>query len=164
MMLMLSAHTSVFASFAHDFEYFGITDLEVVETTCEDPLRIAIGAVTICQEGVAIARKKVENAIPIRFEWYCHIIEICLLRRLCFLDAARSVDVTIERYGWTKELIDFSVNRILPKLNHDASWLFSSNRHFGEQFRTRVMEAEAAPAKEARQVPGGALSLLEGRR
>jgi hypothetical protein len=164
MMLMLSAHTSALASFAHDFEYFGITDHEVVETTCEDPLRIATAAAIICQEGVAVAREKIENGIPIRFEFYCQSIEICLLRRLRFLDAARSVTATSVRYGWTKELIDFSVNRILPKLSHDASWLFSSNRHFGEEFRAQVMEAEAAPAKEARQVPGGALSLLEGRR
>jgi hypothetical protein len=159
MLLLLSASTSVFASFAHDFEYFGIACREVMETTSEDPQSIAMAAAAICRDGMAVARETIEHGIPVCFNWYFQLIEQVLLRRMQFLDAARSIDVTASRYGWTRELIAFSASRIVPKLPHDPSWLFSVNRRTGEEFRARVAAAE--PVEEAHQIAGGAASLKE---
>jgi hypothetical protein len=55
MIQLLSESTSVFASFAHDMDYFGIKDRRVLEMTDEDPKRIASCIAAACNDGISSA-------------------------------------------------------------------------------------------------------------
>ena len=148
MVQLLSASTSVLASFAHDFEYFGLTERPVLELTDEDPATIAHCIAAVCTLGVDAAMQKLGGRIPVHFDHYFSSIDLCLLSRNQYLDAARSLLTTADRYGWTKELIDFGRKRIDPRLTVDPSWLFAPGRAVAEQFRATLAAGEAAPAVE----------------
>jgi hypothetical protein len=153
MMQLLSASTSVFASFAHDFEYFGITDRDILEMTDVDAQTIATCAATICRQGAKAAMLRFDHRIPVRFENYFWHIQQGLIKRHRYLDAARSLLITAERYGWTADLVNFGEAHIVPKLSFDPSWLFPASRRLGEEFRARLMDASRQPAREPRQRP-----------
>ncbi|MGH8582239.1 MAG: glycosyltransferase family 2 protein [Gammaproteobacteria bacterium] len=141
MLQILSASTSVFASFLHDFEHYGLDSGNMVEITQEDPTIIAECIVTLCRDGVASARTGFGTHITVRFEHYTKLIEQCLLGRMRVLDAAQSVSVTAERYGWRPELINFASTRILPNLSLDPSWAFAARRRQGDNFFAAVSAA-----------------------
>jgi hypothetical protein len=147
MIQLLSAATSVFASFAHDFEYFGVGGRPVLEMTNEDPGVIADCIATACREGIETAMSRFDGRIPVRFDYYFSLIDRCLLKSYRFLDAARSLTVTAERYGWTRDLIDFGQTKIAPHLNLDYGWLFAPRRRAGEAFRSRLADAAQRPAE-----------------
>lgn len=144
MVQLLSASTSVFASFAHDFEYFGIDDRPVIEITNEDPAYIADCIATLCREGSPSARHKFGGGIPLTFGHYISQIRLCLCRDHRYVDAARSLMVTVDRYGWTEELVAFGDKDIAPCLPLDPSWIFSPNRRTGDQFRAALADANRA--------------------
>lgn len=146
--LLLSPSTSVFASFAHDFEYFGIDHPGIIEITDENPLRIANCIARVCCEGAAPALAEFGGRIPIAFDHYMTSIESCLLRQHRYIDAARSLLKTAGRYHWTEPLIRFGESRIASRLEFDPSWLFADNRTFGDYFRTALAEAARYPAAE----------------
>ena len=146
MIQLLSAGTSVFASFAHDFEYFGIGGRPVLEMTNEDPGVIADCIATTCRQGIENAMPGFDGRIPVRFDYYFSQIDRCLLKSYRFLDAARSLTVTAERYGWTRELIDFGHAKIAPHLNLDYGWLFAPRRRAGDEFRARLADVAQRPA------------------
>lgn len=143
MIQILSSSTSVYASFAHDFEYFGITNRPVLEITDEDPKYTASCIVSLCKEGLTVAKAKFGQRIPLDFGHYFSLIEACLLRDCRYIDAARSLMVTAKRYGWAKQLVDFGTSTIAPRLSFDPGWIFSSNRRIGEEFRASLAEAKS---------------------
>jgi hypothetical protein len=145
MVQLLSSSTSVFASFAHDFEYFGITDRQIIEITNEKPQYAADCIVSLCQEGFATARERFGERLPLNFHHYVSQIELCLLRDHRYIDAARSLMITARRYGWAKELIDFGMHEIAPRLSLDPSWIFSFNRRVGDELRLALADAEKHP-------------------
>lgn len=150
---LLSASTSMLGSFAHDFEYFGLSDRQFVEMTNEDPVLIARCVISVSLEGVASAYQQFDSHIPISFTYYCSAIEFVLFRAHRYLDAARSLLLTAERYGWTEELIRFGLERISPRLPLDPSWLFPTARQAAEQFRTIIDQAARRPEAASRQRP-----------
>lgn len=162
MMLMLLAKTSVYASFAHDFEYFGLTEREIVETTCEDPALLARGAVAILRQGMAQAPEVMPTGIPLHPAWYFFFVETFLLRRKFFVDAARSIAATAARYGWTMELLEFAAAKVLPNLHLDRAMQFSDNREFMDAFMERVAREALCPAPFLRQTPGAGKLLFRG--
>jgi hypothetical protein len=145
MIQLLSSSTSVFASFAHDFEYFGITNRPIIEITNEYPQYAADCIVSFCREGFATAKERFGERIPLNFYLYISRIELCLLRDHRYIDAARSLMITARRYGWAKELIDFGMHEIAPRLSLDPSWIFSSNRRVGDELRSALAEANRHP-------------------
>jgi hypothetical protein len=142
---ILSSSTSVYASFAHDFEYFGITDRPIIEITNESPKYTADCIVSLCREGVVVAKEKFGQSIPLDFRHYFSQIELCLLRDCRYIDAARSLTVTAERYGWAKQLVDFGMTAIAPRLSFDPSWMFISNRRFADEFCSALADANRHP-------------------
>ncbi len=145
MVQILSASTSVFASFAHDFEYFEIENRPVVEITNENPQYAADCITCLCRDGVTQARDRFGENIALDFRHYLFQIELCLLRDQRYIDAARSLTTTAQRYGWAKDLVDFGVTRIAPRLSVDPSWIFKSNRRFADEFRSTLVEANRDP-------------------
>ena len=141
MIQLLSASTSVYASFKHDFEYFGINDRTILEITRDDPEYIANCIVKVCREGIHAAIDRFSAPVAVRFEHYFSMIENNLLKSFRYLDAARSLSVTAARYGWRPELIAFGDKQITPKLALDPTWIFARNRHVAERFRAELSEA-----------------------
>jgi hypothetical protein len=152
MVQLLSASTSVFASFAHDFEYFGITDRPIIEITNENPQYAADCIVSLCGEGFATANERFGERIPLNFHLYLSRLELCLTRDHRYIDAARSLMITAQRYGWAKELIDFGMHEIVPRLALDPSWIFSSNRRVGDELRSALADAREHPILSPSQV------------
>lgn len=146
MIQLLSKSTSMFASFAHDFEYFGIEERPVLEMTDEDPARIADCIAAACSDGFEVAHEQFDSRIPVGFDHYLSIVEQHLLHQYRYLDAARSLTHTADRYGWGAELIEFGSTRIAPKIRNDPGWLFAHNRDFGDEFRARIADAARHPA------------------
>lgn len=153
MVQILSDSTSVYASFAHDFEYFGVSNRPILEITDERPKYAADCIASVCKEGLQVAKEKFGQSIPLDFSHYFSQIEPCLLRDCRYIDAARSLLSTAERYGWARQLVDFGTSRIAPRLSFDPSWIFSSNRRFAEEFRLALSEANRRPISRPSQIP-----------
>lgn len=160
--LLLKGDTSVFASFAHDFEYFGIEHPGVVEMTDENPARIAACVARVAREGASPALEEFGGTIPVTFDHYGEVLERTLLRQQRYLDAARSLMTTADRYGWTEDLIRLGNDRIMPRLARDPSWFFANERAFGEAFRAALADAARAPAHEPRQKSAKDQGILLG--
>lgn len=127
MIQILSASTSVFASFAHDMNYFEVMDRQILEMTDEDPARIASCIATACKGSIAAAINEYDSPIPVAFDHYFNLIQQMLLSDYRYIDAARSLMTTAARYGWRHELVDFGRQRIFDYLPLDPRWLFSDN-------------------------------------
>jgi 6-pyruvoyl-tetrahydropterin synthase len=151
MVELLNKSTSMFASFAHDFEYFGITNRKIVEMTRYSPHTIAECIAVACTEGIDSAAKRFHRRIPITFDLYFKFIEAHLFRQQRYLDAARSLLTVSARYGFTRDLIEFGSRRIVPFLKVDPSWFFVPNRRIGEELRSSLNNASREPVREPRQ-------------
>jgi len=138
MIQLLSASTSVFASFAHDMEYFGIEDREILEMTDEDPDHIASCIAAVCEDGIATTMERYNSPIPVTFDHYFGLIEQMLLDNHRYIDAARSLVTTATRYGWRPELVDFGKQRILDRLPLDPRWLFCDNHRVRDELASRL--------------------------
>src|SRR5262249_62207654 len=112
MIQLLRASTSVFASFAHDFEYYGIKDRTILEMTEEDPQLIAQCVFVACQEGIEVASAQFASRVPLHFNHYLRTIDTCLLKKQRYLDAAQSLLITAGRYGWSYDLVNFGEKQI----------------------------------------------------
>ncbi len=95
---LLRRRTSVYASFVHDHEYQGLSTDHIIEMTDCPASRIADAIVAVLDEGIAAARPRFHQRIPLRFTHYGKQLK----RALAAGDtgaAWRSARVTIERYG-----------------------------------------------------------------
>jgi len=160
--LLLKGNTSVFASFAHDFEYFGIEHPGVVEMTDENPARVAACVALVALQGAAPALQEFSGTIPVTFDHYGDVLERTLLRQQRYLDAARSLMTTADRYGWTDDLIRLGKDRIAPRLARDPSWFFGNERAFGEAFKVTLDEAASNRSAEPRQKTAKDQGILIG--
>jgi hypothetical protein len=158
MVQLLRARTSVFASLAHDFEYYGIKDRAILEMTEEDPKRIAQCICIACQEGTEVASARFGSRVPLHFNHYFGVIQTYLLKKYRCLDAARSLLITAGRYGWSRDLVNFGEKHIAPKLPIDPAWLFAKHRRAGDEFRARL-----ADAARLVQSPTGARGCLSAK-
>jgi hypothetical protein len=151
MLLLLKKSTAMFASFAHDFEYFGIADRKVLETNDENPRRIAQRIARACTGGLDAAGTDEDGRIPIRFDHYFSALQSGLLDKMRYLDAAQSLLATAERYGWTAELIRFATDHVATKLPIDPSWCFPRSRRLGEKLRAELADAARRPIGSPQQ-------------
>jgi hypothetical protein len=140
MIQLLSASTSVFASFAHDMDYFGIKDRQILEMTDENPRYIAACIAVACNEGMSQAINRYDARIPVKFDHYFRLVEKLFLDHR-YIDAAKSLMVTAARYGWQPELVAFGKQRIVDRLALDPRWLFSDNRKTREELQTLLYDS-----------------------
>jgi hypothetical protein len=135
---ILSAATSIYASFKHDFEYFGKPNNHFLETTKESSKHIAKIIHSVFDDGIIAARRQYGETLPLTFDWYFELIEKQLLRKRRYIDAAHSLKVTAERYGWTRELHAFAKIYVEPFLDMDPLAAFPHRRREIESFRDSV--------------------------
>lgn len=119
---LLNAFTSVYASFRHDFSYFGKNNDHFIEMTSANPTLIAKAIVSTLRDGVEAARSRYANPVKIQFSLYRNFIDQHALREGRYLDAANSLRLTAERYGWTNELLDFAEKFVSPLLRYDPHY------------------------------------------
>lgn len=138
MVQLLSASTSVFASFAHDFEYFGLEGRDVLELTSENPAFIAQCLKTVCTDGIRAAQDRFDGRIAVTFDHFIQLLQQCLFSQHRYLDAARAILITAERYGFAPPLVQFARKQVIPRLTHDPSWYFAQSRRIGDLLRAEV--------------------------
>jgi hypothetical protein len=135
---ILKRSTSVYASFRHDFEYFGKPAGHFLELTSEDPDHLARVAVAALADGFASAQAEFDDPVPLSFGWYIELITLCLLERGRYVEAAQSLLVTAGRYGWHPELQRFGRHFVLPFLDADPRSVLPHRRVERDRLRDGV--------------------------
>ncbi len=120
---LLSSHTSVYASFLHDFQYWGKPSTRFIEMGDASAKQVAGAIVTCCKEGLTAARDKFHNPLPVTFDFYLWFIDRRLVRNGCYVDALKSLTVTAQRYGWDEKLLNFGRKRVVPRIKSDALFM-----------------------------------------
>ncbi len=119
---LLKGLTSVYASFAHDFDYFGKPSDQFVELYDAPASTVADALEMVCREGHEACRARFHNhSREVTFGFYASLIDRWLLQSMKFADAARSTLVTAERYGWHSELLHFARYAVAPNVLHDPT-------------------------------------------
>ena len=130
---LLSTRTSVFASFFHDFEYFGKSTDRFIEMGDAPAEMVADSIVTCCISGPATARGIYHEPLPVNFDFYVELIDRCLLQKGRYFDALESLSVTADRYGWNERLLDFGNDKIVPQLHLDKMNLVPESKVRAEE-------------------------------
>lgn len=133
MVLLLKGTTSVFASFAHDAEYFG-RSVDILELTSEDPSYIAKCVSDVYRKGFAEADRLYSGGVTVKFDHYLSLVKQCLVDDHRYLDAAMSLMTCAARYGWAPELLEFGRGTIVPNLDLDTGSSFPANRRLADYF------------------------------
>lgn len=119
---ILTAATSVYASFHHDFLHYGKPADRFVEMGDPTAADVAAAAIACLTHSVASARERWHRPLPLHFGFYRELIETWCLGRNRASDALESLGVTMERYGPRDELMRFGRERVLPALADDPAW------------------------------------------
>jgi hypothetical protein len=142
MIQILSGDTSVYASFAHDFEYWGLAADPIIELTEASEQRVADCILMACRSGHPEARTVFHEDIPVEFRLYFDLIDKHLLRAGRYIDTARSLRVTAERYGWRPEIVRFAQRNVCAFLKLDPSYAFPWVRREAQAFLDEIWSKE----------------------
>lgn len=135
---ILSRSKSVFASFRHDFAYFGKPTGNFLEVTSEDPEHLSKVVLMALTDGFAAAQRMFDDPVPLTFEWYLHLISMMLVERGKYLDAVQSLLVTMERYGRRPELVQFARYHVMPFIDADLRRTLPHRREQIERLKKMV--------------------------
>lgn len=95
---LLKRETSVFASFVHDHERFGLPTDQIIEITDCPPRRLVDCVVTAVDQGFAAARETYHEPIRPDFRHYAETMRF-VLARSGIGAVLGSIKITVERYG-----------------------------------------------------------------
>ncbi len=141
---VLDKDTSVFASFKHDFEFFNKPSSHFLETTKNDVNHLALTIKMSLDEGLPRAQEKFGESLTLDFTWYFELIDRVLLRQRRYIDAANSLLVTAERYGWRDDLCDFGQAFVLPFLKLDDRAIFPNRKKTIDDLQQSIGETAVA--------------------
>ncbi len=131
---LLNENTSVYASFSHDFDYFGKSSTHFTEMTDVDASHVARAIIVSCLEGQVHCRERYHKPVRLSFGFYSELINEWLIRYQKYMDAARSIMITADRYGWHPELLQFAKTRVVPMVRLDPGCRFSNVSEEAENF------------------------------
>jgi hypothetical protein len=132
---ILRRETSVYASFRHDFAYFGKPTSQFMELTSEDSAHLAKALIAAACDGFASARARFDDPVPLNFQWYLQVIRQMLVDVGRYVEAMQSLLVTTDRYGWHPDLRRFGRYFVLPFLKDDPRAALPHRRTEVERFR-----------------------------
>ena len=116
MIQLLLGSTSVYASIAHDLEYWGIPSDQVLEMTDTSSQQLINCVYTTFTKGFPEARNQFNQQIPLDFNFYLTLTHIALVQKEKHLEAMRSLLYVVERYGWHKQIKHFVETELMPKV------------------------------------------------
>ena len=116
---LLRGNTSVYASFCHDFEYWGKPSERFIEMADAPIERVAQVILAVCRDGAEAARDRYHRPIPVSFDKYLKFVERWGIGMGRYVDALESLAITCERYGRQPKLLSFARTRIVPRLYWD---------------------------------------------
>ena len=132
---ILRRATSVYASFRHDFAYFGKPTAQFMELTSEDPAHLEQALTAAVCDGFAAAKARFDDPVPLTFDWYLDQIRGTLVDVGRYVEAMQSLLITAGRYGWHPDLRRFGRRFVLPFLQDDPCAALPHRRSEAEQFR-----------------------------
>ena len=132
---ILRRATSVYASFRHDFAYFGKPTAQFMELTSEDPAQLRQALTVAVCDGFAAAKARFDDPVPLSFDWYLQSIREMLVDAGRYVEAMQSMLVTADRYGWHPDLRRFGRYLVLPFLQDDPRAALPHRRIDVERFR-----------------------------
>jgi|GEM_PF-3576840 len=138
---ILKAHTSVYASFHHDFLHYGKPADRFIEMGDPDAGAVAAAVVASIVAGVGAARAAWHRPLPVTFGFYQYLIDRWLLQSNHACDALESLEITMARYGACPDLVRFGRDRVLPQLKHDPAWWDAGRRRSLEAVCARLADA-----------------------
>jgi hypothetical protein len=100
MIQLLRRATSVFASFCHDAEHFGLPSEHIIEMTDCTPEHLAGCIEAALRSPFSEARARYHENIPVDHRYYFNTFILSLLKSGRFLTASRSIGRVIRRYGF----------------------------------------------------------------
>jgi len=116
---ILRRYTSVYASFRHDFAYYGKPVSQFMELTSEDPDHLGKAILASLSDGFESAKAEFDDPVPLTFDWYIEVVSMMLIDVGRYVEAAQSLLVTAQRYGWHPQLRRYGKHFILPFLDDD---------------------------------------------
>jgi hypothetical protein len=116
---ILRRRTSVYASFRYDFGYYGKPTGHFMELTSENPAHIRTAVLAAVIDGFESAKAEFDDPVPLTFGWYIELIRMMLIDTGRYAEAAHSLLITAQRFGWNRELRRFGRHSVLPFLNDD---------------------------------------------
>jgi hypothetical protein len=134
MIQLLKGGRSVYASFEHDHRHWGLPTDDIIEMQDASPEQAAQCILDACRGGIAAAKQRHHIAISLDFAFYWKLINGSLMKKGRYIDAAASLSVTAERYGWLPELLNLARKKVAWMLPHDPRYAFPSRRREAEQF------------------------------
>jgi hypothetical protein len=135
---VLRRHTSVYASFRHDFSYFGKPVDHFMELTSEDPSHLHTAVLAALGDGFETAKAEFDDPVPLTFDWYIELISMMLIDTGRYVDAAHSLLLTAGRYGWHPTLRRFGRHFVLPFLDDDPRARLPHRRDEAESLRAAI--------------------------
>jgi hypothetical protein len=135
---VLNRHTSVYASFRHDFAYYGKPVDQFLELMSTEPEALQTVILSALVEGFATAKASFDEPVPLTFDWYYHMLKSMLIDQGRHVEAMHSVLVTAERYGWHPSLKLIGGKIILPVLKDDPRSVLPHHKAEAEILRAGV--------------------------
>ncbi|HLO47165.1 MAG TPA: glycosyltransferase [Kamptonema sp.] len=117
MIQLLLASQSVFASIAHDLEYWGYSSEQVLEMTDLQANQLIECVYTALTQDFSKARRQFHQQIALNFDSYLNHIRSYFLQKGEYIKTAWTLLNTVERYGWHPQLQDFAKIELLPKID-----------------------------------------------
>jgi hypothetical protein len=100
---LLRRETSVYASFVHDHERFGLPTGNIIEMTDCPAERVAECVHAIVSSGMPAARAAFHEALPLRFDFYAEVL-VFAMGRGGIRTVLKSAMTTMRRYGPNPQL------------------------------------------------------------
>lgn len=135
---VLNRHTSVYASFRHDFAYFGKPTEQFMEITSTEEGHLKSAVLAAVNGGFAAAKAAYDDPVPLTFDWYYHMLKTMLLDQGRHVEAMHSVLVTAARYGWHPSLKLIGGRIVLPALQNDPRSVLPHHKAEAEKLREGV--------------------------
>lgn len=137
---LLKEETSVFASFFHDLEYWGKSTENLIEMRDVPSDHVSEVILEMCRAGTKHAKAKYHQPPVIHFKHYSYWIIKELVKKGRMVDAARSVYITVQRYGWHFELLELG-RWIIEHIHLEKELLRDANEDFVRTFLKSVTKA-----------------------
>jgi len=127
MIQLLLSSQSMFASIAHDVEYWGYSSRQILEMMDTPPEKLIECVHCALTQGFSEARRRFHQQIIIDFNFYLLSIRNALLHRELYAKTASAVSYAVKRYGWHPQLKAFVQNELLPKTYLNPKELISDD-------------------------------------